>query len=133
MIVRSLPAALLTAALLAAGPAAAQSGSLAPLADTAGYAPAPYRTATDHVFCVAAAPGAVYVSDAFAAPPGRTIALVRSEWDSFMRRKDPKADFTACSHDLADKAAAYRQRDSSAAAQLRTRGLLRVTYTGWIG
>ena len=131
------PALALCAVLLStpAGVAAAQTGggTLAPLSEAQGYAPAPIHPADDHVYCVAGSPQAVYVSDAFGAPPGRSIDLVRSEWASFMKRKDPAADFAACSHNFPDKDAAYRQRDSSAAAQLRTRGLLRVTYTGWIG
>lgn len=131
------PALLLCAVLLSTpgGPAAAQTagGTLAPLSEAQGYAPTPIHPADDHVYCVAGSPQAVYVSDAFGAPPGRSIDLVRSEWSSFMKRKDPAADFAACSHNFPDKDAAYRQRDAAATAQLRTRGLQRVTYTGWIG
>lgn len=131
----ALPAAALCALAWPAGAqtGGAPSGSLAPLSEARGYAPYPVHPVDDHVYCVAGSPQAVYVSDAFSAPPGRPIDLVRSEWSSFMRRKDPGADFAACSHNFADKGAAYRQRDAAATAQLRTRGLQRVTYTGWIG
>ncbi len=141
-----MPRPLLALALAAAGPtvlaasAVAQTAapgsapaSLAPLSEAQGYAPNPIHPADDHVYCVAGSAQAVYVSDAFGTPPDRSIDLVRSEWTSFMKRKDPAADFAACSHNFPDKDAAYRQRDAAANAQLRTRGLLRVTYTGWIG
>ncbi len=125
---------------LALGAPAAQAqvmgegaGSLAPLSQAQGYAPNPVHPLDDHVYCVAGSAQAVYVSDAFPTPPGRTIELVRSEWSSFMKRRDPGADFASCSHNFPDKDSAYRQRDAAATAQLRTRALLRVTYTGWIG
>ena len=136
----TLAAALLAVSALApcAPAAAAQTttegaGSLAPLSQAQGYAPNPLHPADDHVYCVAGSAQAVYVSDAFPTPPGRPIELVRSEWSSFMKRLDPGADFASCSHNFPDKDAAYRQRDAAATAQLRTRALLRVTYTGWIG
>ncbi len=121
------------APMAAAQTAGAPPASLAPLSQAQGYAPNPIHPADDHAYCVAGSPQAVYVSDAFGTPPDRSIDLVRSEWASFMKRKDPAADFADCSHNFPDKDSAYRQRDAAAGAQLRTRGLQRVTYTGWIG